>query len=159
MGRARTKDHDLPRRVYLRHGAYFHVDGDGKWHNLGRDRTKAIHKARGRTTRDRISSPSGAGFLYVVGDDRGRVKIGIASDVTKRINTLQIGQPIKLKLLACFAVPPAQAKTIERRAHRAFAEHRMSGEWFAVSFAEHAHWEQLLKVVFWKSPVLLDRTS
>lgn len=35
MGRKRTKDKDLPSRVYLRHGAYYFAAPDGKWTRLG----------------------------------------------------------------------------------------------------------------------------
>ena len=35
MGRLRKNDKHLPRRVYIRHGAYYFVDHIGKWHRLG----------------------------------------------------------------------------------------------------------------------------
>ena len=37
MGRLRKSNKHLPQRVYLRRGAYFYVDRQGNWHNLGRD--------------------------------------------------------------------------------------------------------------------------
>lgn len=36
MGRRRTTNKHLPRRVYLRHGAYYFIDVAGKMHHLGR---------------------------------------------------------------------------------------------------------------------------
>lgn len=42
MGRSRKHDRHLPRRLYLRRGAYFFVDPDGRWHNLGRDLAPAL---------------------------------------------------------------------------------------------------------------------
>lgn len=36
MGRIRKRDTHLPKRVYLRHGAYYFVDHLGTWHRLGR---------------------------------------------------------------------------------------------------------------------------
>src|ERR1700732_811318 len=35
MGRRRTSNKQLPRRVYVKHGRYWFVDRDGKWHDLG----------------------------------------------------------------------------------------------------------------------------
>lgn len=35
MGRKRTKDKSLPRRVYRKHGAFWFVDRANKWHRLG----------------------------------------------------------------------------------------------------------------------------
>lgn len=42
MGRPRKHRHDLPQRVYHRHGAYFFVDKSGKWHRLGADFYEAM---------------------------------------------------------------------------------------------------------------------
>lgn len=42
MGRKRTKDKDLPSRVYLRRGTYFFAATDGKWHNLGKTKPQAL---------------------------------------------------------------------------------------------------------------------
>jgi hypothetical protein len=35
MGRRRKANKRLPPRVYLKHGAYYFVDSDAKWHRLG----------------------------------------------------------------------------------------------------------------------------
>lgn len=37
MPRRRTKDHDLPQRVYRRHGAVYLALRDGTWHRLGKE--------------------------------------------------------------------------------------------------------------------------
>lgn len=43
MGRKRKDDSlGLPRRVYLRHGAFYYAHPDGKWERLGTDLAKAI---------------------------------------------------------------------------------------------------------------------
>ena len=42
MGRPRKHRKDLPERVYYNHGAYYHVDDNNKWHNLGRDYPQAM---------------------------------------------------------------------------------------------------------------------
>lgn len=38
------KPRDLPPRCYLKHGAFFYVSPDSKWHNLGRDKTEALSR-------------------------------------------------------------------------------------------------------------------
>lgn len=38
------KPRDLPPRCYLKHGAFFYVSPCGKWHNLGRDKDKALRE-------------------------------------------------------------------------------------------------------------------
>ncbi len=44
MGRKRRDRKDLPERVYFKHGAYYFVSKDGKWHSLGKDYTRALTK-------------------------------------------------------------------------------------------------------------------
>lgn len=44
MGRPRKHDGDLPRRVYFRHGAFWHVINK-RWTRLGVDRAKALQLA------------------------------------------------------------------------------------------------------------------
>lgn len=42
MGRRRTKDLDLPQRLYLRGSSYYYVAADKKWHPLGKDKARAL---------------------------------------------------------------------------------------------------------------------
>jgi len=44
VGRRRTSKLDLPSRVYLKHGAYYHVTRDNKWVRLSTDRAEACAK-------------------------------------------------------------------------------------------------------------------
>lgn len=61
----------------------------------------------------------------------GFVKIGIATDVQKRIAGLQIGNPQKIELVYTLApCPRSEALRIEQRAHRKLKAFNASGEWF-----------------------------
>ena len=42
MGRRRTKDLDLPPRLYRRGSRFYYVSADGKWHALGSDKDRAL---------------------------------------------------------------------------------------------------------------------
>lgn len=44
MGKPRTKDKHLPRRVYLRSGTYYFVHPDGKWESLGKSLGEAMRQ-------------------------------------------------------------------------------------------------------------------
>jgi len=44
MGRKRQSGQDLPSRVYKKHGAYYFIDKDKKWHRLGKDFYEAMIK-------------------------------------------------------------------------------------------------------------------
>lgn len=68
------------------------------------------------------------GFIYFVqAEAGGLVKIGWATNVEKRLATMQMVCPIPLTVLARFAgsVPA------ERALHQRFAAHRQHGEWFS----------------------------
>jgi len=71
-------------------------------------------------------------FVYVIGAEMGPVKIGIAADVSQRLASLQTGHPQKLKVYFHASAPDAVA--VERACHRDLGQHRMSGEWFDVSW-------------------------
>lgn len=42
MGRKRKDRHDLPQRVYFKHGSYYFVDSKNKWKRLGKTYAKAM---------------------------------------------------------------------------------------------------------------------
>lgn len=42
MGRRRTKNLDLPPRLYLRGSSYYYVSADKRWHRLGKDKGRAL---------------------------------------------------------------------------------------------------------------------
>jgi hypothetical protein len=73
-------------------------------------------------------------FVSAVG--RNITKIGISADPRKRLAGLKTASPYPLALFAsvCFE-GRAQAERAERIIHAALADHRMSGEWFAISAA------------------------
>jgi len=58
-----------------------------------------------------------------------RVKIGYATNPTKRIKDLDTGSAVNLELLG--VVPGSLAK--ERQLHQKFAQYRIKGEWFNYS--------------------------
>lgn len=71
------------------------------------------------------------GVVYFVAcrDDFGAIKIGYASDLGRRVSTLQNGCPHKLEALTCFWSDDPERD--EYALHRRFSEHLIRGEWFA----------------------------
>ena len=65
-------------------------------------------------------------FIQPVGG--GLVKIGVSKCPGTRLVALQTGCPVPLEIVK--AIPATRNKT-EREIHRAFAEHRVRGEWFS----------------------------
>lgn len=63
----------------------------------------------------------------------GFLKIGIATDVAKRVRELQTGQPYPLQCVGYCG----GGREKEAALHKALAEHRACGEWFADNDAVH----------------------
>lgn len=69
-------------------------------------------------------------FLYVIGNNDRRQKIGFSSDVDKRLSTLQTGNPDKLYIHHVEEVPKDRARLLEHKLHRELNHKRIKGEWF-----------------------------
>lgn len=82
----------------------------------------------------RISSPlDGRGSVYVIGPEGGPFKVGVSHDPHDRMQTLQTGSPIVLRLHfhePC-ASPEVPARLVEAWAHALLNHSRTHGEWFA----------------------------
>lgn len=67
-------------------------------------------------------------FISAVGKPRAPVKIGRSNSesIYDRLSTIQTSYPYKLEFLFVMEGGPEQ----ERNAHKAFADHRLHGEWF-----------------------------
>ena len=71
-------------------------------------------------------------FVYFVrAGNRGAIKIGVARNVQRRIDTMQTGNAFKLNLLASIKCDNRDhAYSMEKRIHSFFARQRIRGEWF-----------------------------
>jgi hypothetical protein len=56
MGRRRRQNAHLPRRVYLKHGRYWHVDRVNKWHDLGQTASEMYRELAMRA--DQVARPA-----------------------------------------------------------------------------------------------------
>ncbi len=65
--------------------------------------------------------------VYFIQCETGPVKIGFAKDISKRLSTLQSGNPNKLKIVKTIE---NCKKTTEKELHNKYSEYRLSGEWF-----------------------------
>jgi hypothetical protein len=73
-------------------------------------------------------------FVYVIGAEDGAQKIGISNRIETRLTDLQTACPMELKVhgrLRCDT--EAQARAVERLAHRILHRQRRRGEWFDVT--------------------------
>jgi len=71
--------------------------------------------------------------IYILESD-GFYKIGVSTDVDKRVKELQVGNPHKIECIFARWVP--EAYDVEKELHSMFKEHVVSGEWFKLSADE-----------------------
>jgi hypothetical protein len=75
-----------------------------------------------------------SGFIYFILNPAARaVKIGYAADVRKRLSTIGVSSPDKIKLVA--SIPGTRDD--ERRIHTALRGNCKSGEWFEWGLITH----------------------
>lgn len=70
-------------------------------------------------------------YLYAISNGQ-EVKLGMSSDVNKRLKALQTSSPSELVVLWKYYIAntPADAIKIEKKLHRACEDYRIRGEWF-----------------------------
>lgn len=121
-------------RFIERRGIYYMV-----WYELGcermrstgtKDATEAeriLLEFRGDGTLPDVNTRREAPqYVYFIGGEVGAIKIGLAIDPKKRLQSLQCGSPIPLRILA---VTPGDKKE-EYLYHLRLRQHRLHGEWF-----------------------------
>lgn len=69
--------------------------------------------------------------VYLIREQYGAVKIGIAVSPLARLSHLQTSSPYALELIHHFR--PDNAAEVEAQLHKRFASVRLSGEWFRLS--------------------------
>src|ERR1700731_2369046 len=75
--------------------------------------------------------------IYVITCGSSFVKVGVASNISKRLKALQTGAPLPLKLFDSVRVESAQlAYRYEYLVHRKLARFATTGEWFRIAPAE-----------------------
>ena len=70
--------------------------------------------------------------LYVLHCE-DRYKIGLATNISKRLTSLRIGCPFPIDVVRSYELPSVGEVELERCLHRIFADRRVTGEWFALT--------------------------
>lgn len=73
-------------------------------------------------------------YVYVIGVSNSPVKIGSATNVDRRLRSLQIGCPDELKVFFTIWLRGPVAQKVECEAHRRLEGSHRRGEWFDVDF-------------------------
>jgi len=86
----------------------------------------------------RTKTPIKIRYVYLISRlGTMQYKIGIATDIKKRIQALSTATPDELKLM--FSVRSEKAEKIEKYIHQLFHDNRIRGEWFLFTNREVIH--------------------
>lgn len=79
-----------------------------------------------------VRRSTGNAFVYFIQSGfMGPIKIGVAVNVKRRMESLQAGNPVELKLIAKIPCPSvANAYALENKLHKRFHKKHIRGEWF-----------------------------
>lgn len=69
-------------------------------------------------------------YIYAIGNNTNKTKIGISANPNKRLSQLQTGNPESLHIYYTFAINESTAHKFEKAAHHDIAHKRLKGEWF-----------------------------
>lgn len=72
-------------------------------------------------------------YIYIVSQSDDVCKVGISSNVEKRIVSLQTGNPHQLSLKYSYILETTTARILENRVHVKLNEKRLTGEWFNIT--------------------------
>jgi len=100
-----------------------------------RKQKKRANASKGKRKKSSSQNPpSGAVFLYLIQANEALYKIGITTDICRRVKQLQTGNPEKLYVRSFIQYPGRiQARRAEQNLHKMFNHSRKSGEWFDFS--------------------------
>jgi predicted GIY-YIG superfamily endonuclease len=91
-------------------------------------------------------------YIYIITSDRRHFKIGYTNDISKRVKSLQTGNPKELSLDILIEVgSERQAFNYEQYLHEMFRAFRVKGEWFSYKIKEYgmkSKRKQIYNIVF-----------
>lgn len=88
------------------------------------------------------------GYIYVIGNDTNRQKIGISRDVEKRLKTLQTGNPDKLKIHYKIECPYEKTRKLEKKIHTELNYKKLKGEWFNMTPDEAINYLEFARITW-----------
>ncbi len=89
---------------------------------------------------------TGRYFLYLIGSAAGPIKIGVSSDVNRRLTQVQTGNATAQEVFATFRFANRrEAEAMEALLHRTFGAWRVRGEWFGGE--PHKLVEEVIKAI------------
>ncbi len=87
-------------------------------------------------------------YLYVMRSgkhENSPIKIGVSNNPKLRLGSLQVGNPVKIKLLHSIPMPTKlYAYHCEKKLHKAFKKYRLCGEWFNGSVLKKLRLKRLI---------------
>lgn len=87
-------------------------------------------------------------YLYVIGNDTNRQKIGFSGNVEKRLATLQTGNPDTLKIHHKIECSSEKTRVLEKKIHTELSYKRLKGEWFNMTPEEATNYLEFARITW-----------
>lgn len=95
-------------------------------------------------------------YLYVIGNDTNKQKIGFSKDVEKRLKSLQTGNPDVLKIHYKIECPSEKTRKLENKIHTELSYKRLKGEWFSMTPDEAINYLEFAKITWLDSYLIYN---
>jgi len=93
-------------------------------------------------------------FLYVIGNNTNRQKIGFSKDVSKRLKQLQTGNPDELFVHYKIECSTDKTRQLEKKIHLELSYKRLSGEWFNMTPDEAKNYLEFARIT-WLDKIII----
>lgn len=87
-------------------------------------------------------------YLYVIGNNTNRQKIGFSKDVDKRLKTLQTGNPDILNIHHKIECSEDKTRPLEKKIHTELGYKRLKGEWFDMTPEEATNYLEFARITW-----------
>ena len=72
-------------------------------------------------------------YVYVIGPDKGPIKIGFTNNLENRLRTIQTGNPERIKIHYSIEFKSEKdMRAAEKKIHKSLSHKRKKGEWFNI---------------------------
>lgn len=95
-------------------------------------------------------------YLYVIGNDTNRQKIGFSKDVKQRLIILQTGNPETLKIHHSIECCSTKTRLLEKKIHSELSYKRIKGEWFNMSPIEATNYLEFARITWLDSYLIYN---
>ncbi len=87
-------------------------------------------------------------YIYAIGNDKDKQKIGFSKEPEKRLKSLQTGNSDKLFLHHIIECPEHNIRKLEQKIHKELSYKKLKGEWFSMTPKDAIEYIEFAKITW-----------